>query len=127
MPVSSTCHAENWALSTGTILLESLETGTLLSTIPSTENLNVIFEPYLWDILIVVAAGYLAVISLVRMMRAYRQKLVITMRAMVLEKRAAAAAARKARRAAQQKAEQEREQAKAQAAAAAKPEVKTVS
>lgn len=48
-----------------------------------------IFDPKIWDTLLIIAASYFAVVSLVRMMRSYRQDLVLNMRATVLQRQAA--------------------------------------
>ncbi|GEM_PF-1717248 len=46
-----------------------------------------IFDPEVWDVLLIAAAAYVAVTSLVRMMRSYRSALIIQMRTLFLKRR----------------------------------------
>lgn len=56
-----------------------------------------IFDPQIWDVLLIIAASYFAVVSLVRMMRSYRQDLILNMRATVIERQTAKREAMKRR------------------------------
>lgn len=57
-----------------------------------------ILEPFIWDVLLIIAAAHLAIFSLVRMMRTYQQDLILNMRTTILERRASQREARARRK-----------------------------